>query len=149
MVFGFGQSEEEKAKEKAEKRSEIVKILADLLSEKKDNRLANIKYGIESNKSLNIGNGDKKYISELCQGTNHTNTVGNTIDRWNKLNNNSMETYSSGLTKLGGYVATGGRVILNGGGQKRVVYKRGGKGEEYVKVGGEFVNLKRNYTKKH
>jgi hypothetical protein len=52
------------------------------------------------------------------------------------------------LEQAGGYVATTRRVILNGGGQKRVVYKKNGKGDDYVKIGGAFVNLKRNFTKK-
>jgi hypothetical protein len=47
----------------------------------------------------------------------------------------------------GDYLPTASRIKLNGGTQNRIVYKKNGKGEGYIKMRGEFIKLK-DYQKK-
>jgi hypothetical protein len=48
---------------------------------------------------------------------------------------------------LGGYKESGRNVYLNGGSRANTVYYKGGGKEAYVRVGGGFVNLDKNYER--
>lgn len=49
--------------------------------------------------------------------------------------------------KFGGYKESGREVYLNGGSRANTVYYKGGGNEAYVRVGGGFVNLDKNFEK--